>query len=143
MVDTQSFLEESAPVKDANGDWTGWRVRAHNFAGTPQPLTVQVICGEKPDSYAVVEDQQTVVASANAAVEGQPTCPAETVVLSGGAGVTGEIPRDANTQTVLRESAAVIASDGSETAKWFTRLNFAAPVDQSVTTYAVCANLPR
>jgi hypothetical protein len=143
VVDTQSFLEESAPVKETNGDWTGWRVRAHNFAGTPQPLTVQIICGGKPDGYAVVEEQQTVVASANASVEGQPTCPDKTVVLSGGAGVTGEIPRDATTQTVLRESAAVIASDGSETAKWFTRLNFAAPVDQSVTTYAVCANLPR
>ena len=103
VMDTQSFLEESLPVQDDNGDWTGWRVRAHNNSANPQPLTVQVVCGEEPDDYAVVADQQTIPGVGQSAGPGQQPVRASPSALSGGAGVTEEIPRDPNAQTVLRD----------------------------------------
>ena len=139
VVDTQSLLEESLPVADAEGRWTGWRVRARNNGAAAQHLTAQLVCGDEPDDYSVQPSQETLAAATGQRIRQAATCPSGTA-LSGGSGVT-QGSRDPETRLVLEQSGP--APSGSSTpAGWAAGLTFTAPVEQSVTSYAVCASLP-
>ena len=142
VVVTQSVLEESLPVQDELGNWTLWRVRARNDAAAAQTLSAQVICGEEPDKYEVIAKPETVAAGTDSKVEHKPSCPAGSLALSGGAGLTTDIERDTGTQMVMHESTPTTAEAGSESQQWLTLSSVTSNAEQSVTGYAVCANLP-
>ena len=117
---TQSVLEESLPVQDELGNWTLWRVRARNDAAAAQTLSAQDICGEEPDKYEVIAKPETVAAGTDSKVEHKPSCPAGSLALSGGAGLTTDIERDTGTQIVMHESTPTTAEAGSESQQWLT-----------------------
>lgn len=138
-VDTNSLLEESTPVQDDTGSWTGWRVRARNNASSPQSLTAQLVCAQEPDGYEVVPDQQTIASGTAVERTLAPVCDSGADTIGGGVGVSDELAP--GNDLVLRSTGIPVPTEGSGPQPWTSVLSFTGDADQPVTAWAVCAQL--
>jgi hypothetical protein len=116
-------LETSEPVTG------GWRTRVNNASGTAQTFRVDVICAKKPKGYKIAFATADNPPLANSPATA--TCPAGTVVLSGGAFSTSD-----TTANVLTTAGPL--GPHRYTAAMANTSN----VDQQVTAFAVCGAKP-
>ena len=123
-------LQESAPGTNSSGSI--WLVAVSNHSSTSYNLRIFAVCATAPSGYTVAE--HTVSLPAGGFVRQDVTCPAGTVVLSGGAQVVGH--GSANFGTELQESNL----DFSKTASlWVAAVSNHSSASYNLGMFAVCA----
>lgn len=137
---SRAFLDESAPVPDADGTYTSWSVLAEST--TPRILQTAVWCAPQPAGYSV-QVNPLAAATGTGGVEPTATC-ATGQALSGGIAFVqgaGAVQVDPTRSIILRSSAPLTAQAGQTGEGWVGSATFTVALDQAIGAYVVCAQL--
>jgi hypothetical protein len=107
----------------------GWTVHVNNTGTNSDAVVISAICAKKPKKYQLVST--TVDDPSGAQTSGIATCPAKTVILSGGVGSTAD-----------QASVYLTSAYPTSTRTFQAYQNNGSSNDQPFTVYALCAAKP-